>query len=83
MQANAQFPTQPSPGFSASVQVLFHKIQSLPPERVAEVEDFVEFLRLRMAQAQEQALTRMAAQVSAPVFAAVWDNAEDEAYDAL
>jgi hypothetical protein len=70
-----------------NAQMLIQKIQSLPPERVAEVDDFVEFLRLRVdrsqAQAQERDLTRMASQVSEPSFASVWDNAEDEAYDAL
>lgn len=30
-----------------SVQTLIEKIQSLPTERIAEVEDFVEFLRQR------------------------------------
>jgi len=59
---------------------LLEKIQALPPERIEEVEDFVEFLRLRE---EERALTRGAAAVSTPVFAAVWDNHEDEAYDAL
>lgn len=75
--------SQSSAAFSPSYQVLFHKIEDLPPERVAQVADFVEFLRMLQSQAQDQALTRMAAQVSAPAFAAVWDNAEDEAYDAL
>jgi hypothetical protein len=59
---------------------LIEKIQALPPERIAEVEDFVEFLRLRE---EERALTRAAAVVSAPALAAVWDNPEDAAYDAL
>ncbi len=64
----------------ANAQILIEKIQSLPPERMAEVDDFVDFLRLRE---RERSLTHMAAQVSAPAFAAVWDNSEDEAYDAL
>jgi hypothetical protein len=64
----------------ANAQILIEKIQSLPPERMAEVDDFVDFLRLRE---QERSLTSMAAQASAPAFAAVWDNPEDEAYDAL
>lgn len=67
--------------------MLIQKIQSLPPERVIEVDDFVEFLRLRVlqdqAQAQDRALARMTAQGSEASFARVWDNAEDEAYDAL
>ena len=70
-----------------NAQVLIQKIQSLPPERVIEVDDFVEFLRLRVlqdqAQAQDRALASMTAQASEASFARVWDNAEDEAYDAL
>ena len=70
-----------------NAQVLIQKIQSLPPERVVEVDDFVEFLRLRVqqdqAQAQDRTLARMTAQASEASFARVWDNAEDEAYDAL
>ena len=31
-------------------QVLIRKIQNLPPEKVAEVDDFVEFLRMRVQQ---------------------------------
>ena len=31
----------------ANAQALLEKIQSLPPDRVAEVEDFVDFLRER------------------------------------
>lgn len=68
-------------------QVLIRKIQNLPPERVAEVDDFVEFLRRRVRQdrahAQDRALTRMATQASESSFASVWDNAKDQAYDAL
>ena len=61
-------------------EALVEKIQTLPPERIAEVEDFVEFLKLRET---ERALTRAAAAASAPAFAAIWDNSEDAAYDAL
>ena len=70
-----------------NTQVLIQKIQNLPPERVAEVDDFVEFLRLKVQQdqahAKDRALTRMATQASESSFASVWDNAEDKAYDAL
>jgi len=58
---------------------LVEKIQALPRERIEEIED-VEFLRLRE---EERALTRAVAAVSAAAFAAVWDNPEDAAYDAL
>lgn len=33
----------------ANAQALLEKIQSLPPDRIAEVEDFVDFLRERAA----------------------------------
>ena len=59
-------------------QVLIDKIKQLPPQRVAEVEDFVDFLRTRE---DEQRLTRAAAKASEASFATVWDNDEDAAYD--
>jgi hypothetical protein len=49
-------------------------------DRLAEVEDFVDFIRQRD---QDRALVRAAGAASAPAFAAVWDNPEDDAYDAL
>jgi hypothetical protein len=61
-------------------QALLEKIQALPAERIAEVEDFVEFIAARE---RERSLTRAAASASAPAFAAVWNNPEDDAYDAL
>ena len=61
-------------------QTLIEKIQALPDERIAEVEDFVDFIRLRE---QERALTRAASAASAPAFAAIWNNPGDDAYDAL
>jgi hypothetical protein len=64
----------------AQAQSLFEKIQALPAERIAEIEDFVDFIRLRE---QDRALTRAAAAASAAGFAAVWSNSEDDAYDAL
>lgn len=63
-----------------SVENLAGKIQTLSPEQIAEVEDFVDFLRLR---SQERGLTRASTEVSAPAFAAIWSNPEDDIYDAL
>lgn len=63
---------------SAVEQVLIDKIKQLPPQRMAEVEDFVDFLRVRSA---EERLTQATAKTSEPAFAAVWDNDEDAAYD--
>ena len=65
---------------SRDTRALIDKITGLPSERLAEVEDFVDFLRQRD---RDQALTRAAAAASAPAFAAVWDNPEDDVYDAL
>jgi len=60
--------------------VLTEKIQTLSPEQLSEVDDFVEFLRLR---GQERGLIRSAAALSTPAFEDVWANPEDDAYDAL
>jgi adenosine/AMP kinase len=65
---------------NAPDQVLFDKIKQLPPQRLAEVEDFVDFLREREA---ELRLTLAAARASEPSFARVWDNDEDAAYDRM
>jgi hypothetical protein len=59
---------------------LIEKLNTLPMDRLAEVEDFVDFIRQRD---QDRALVRAAGAASAPAFAAVWDNPEDDAYDAL
>lgn len=61
-------------------QDLLEKIRRLPPERVAEVEDFVDFLRTRD---QDHSLTRLAAKRSEESFKTVWDNPEDAVYDRL
>jgi len=64
----------------ANAQAMIEKIQTPPPDRLIGVEDFVDFIRLRE---RERALTRDAAAASAPAFAAVWNNSEDDVYDAL
>jgi hypothetical protein len=65
---------------SSNTHALIEKIQALPAERIVEVEDFVDFICQRE---QELALTRAATAASAPAFAAIWSNPEDDAYDAL
>ncbi len=65
---------------SAPDQALFDKIKQLPPQRMAEVEDFVDFLRARE---DEQRLTHAAAKASEVSFAQVWANDEDAAYDRM
>ena len=61
-------------------QALIEKLKNLPPERVAEVEDFVDFLRARD---DERALERAATRAAEPAFAKVWENDADAAYDQL
>lgn len=58
---------------------LIRKIRRLPPERVAEVEDFVEFL----SQRDDRQLTQAAAKLAEKAFRKVWDNSADAAYDRL
>ena len=59
---------------------LVEKIRSLPPESVAEVEDFVDFLRQRD---ENRHLVEAAARLSEEAFAAMWDNPDDADYDRL
>lgn len=58
---------------------LIEKIKNLPPERVAEVEDFVDFITQR----DERRLVQAATKLSEDSFREVWDNAEDAVYDQL
>lgn len=61
-------------------RALMEMIQALPPERIAEVEDFIAFITARE---QERALGRAVAAASAPAFASIWNNPEDDAYDVI
>ncbi len=63
-----------------AVDTLIEKIRSLPPEKAAKVEDFVDFLRQR---SDENRLSQAAAKLSEEAFAEVWDNPEDAVYDEL
>ena len=62
------------------VPTLIEQIQALPPDKIAEVEDFVAFIAARE---HERALTREMMSASAPVLARIWDNPEDACYDAI
>ena len=65
---------------AAREESLIRKIRSLPPEKVAEVEDFVEFLRHR----DDRQLTQGAPKLAEKAFRKVWDNPADAAaYDRL
>lgn len=61
-------------------QSLIEKIKSLPPERVEEIEDFVDFLASR---AHRRGLTRDAMRASESAFSKHWNNPDDDVYDNL
>jgi hypothetical protein len=63
----------------ARESALIRKIRSLPPEKRAAVEDFVEFL----AQRDDRELTQAAAKLAEKAFRKVWNNRADAAYDRL
>ena len=63
-----------------NTQQLFNKIQRLPPEKVAVVDDFVDFLESRD---KENSLIKAVEKLSEQSFQKVWDNQEDAEYDNL
>jgi hypothetical protein len=65
---------------TALESILIQKLQRLPTQRLAEVEDFVDFLQTRE---EDRQLVQAAAKVAEARFAAVWDNDEDAAYDRM
>ena len=58
---------------------LIEKIKALPPDKIAEVVDFVDFLAHR----GDRLLVEAASRIAEPAFAAVWDNPDDAEYDNL
>lgn len=58
---------------------LIDKIKALPPEKIAEVVDFVDFLAHR----DDRLLVQASARMAESAFGAVWDNPEDAEYDKL
>ena len=61
-------------------RILMDKLKTLPPQRRAEVEDFIDFLRSRET---DQQLSQRAGALSEAAFKAVWDNPDDADYDRL
>lgn len=61
-------------------QALIEKLNTLPVDRLSEVEDFVDFLRSRD---QDRSLVQAAGNASALAFASVWNNPEDDIYDVI
>lgn len=62
------------------IQQMVKKLQQLPPAKVAEVEDFIDFLSSRDG---DRPLVKAAQAVSESSLTAVWDNDDDADYDRL
>lgn len=62
------------------ISTVVEKLQRLPPERISEVEDFIDFLSSRDS---DRGLVQAAQAVSEPALSAIWDNGDDAAYDRL
>lgn len=65
---------------SMKEQDLVERVRTLPPEKLAEVIDFVDFLQHR---SEFKKLTQEAMKLSEASFQRVWDNPEDSVYDNL
>jgi len=62
------------------VQHMLEKLEHLSPQRLAEVDDFIDFLNQRD---QDKRLRQDYAQASEEAFSKVWDNDDDAVYDRL
>ena len=62
-------------------QTILEKLRQLPQERLAEVEDFIDFLAHR--EAEERGLTHATGQLATAAFTRVWGNPADADYDRL
>lgn len=62
-----------------SEQIILEKLRMLPPEKIAEIIDFIDFLSQRHE--QDRQLSNTATQLSEEAFRKVWDNPEDSVYD--
>ena len=62
------------------IEQVMQKLQALTPNRIHEVEDFIDFLQQRD---QDDRLRQDYARASEAAFAKVWDNDEDAVYDKL
>ncbi len=72
--------SEPTSRIPAPQRAILWKMRDLPPEKVAEVEAFVDFLHQRQ---EDRRLTHAASRMSEQALAKVWSNAADAAYDRL
>jgi len=61
-------------------RVLFEKIRMLPPDKLVEVQDFVDFLSQK---SRDTHLLQAGNKLSEDAFKKIWDNREDVEYDDL
>lgn len=61
-------------------QAILEKLKGLRRERIAEVEDFVDFLKGRD---DERGLTQAAGTLAGESLRKIWDNADDADYDRI
>ena len=73
MQQNSTNPTEQE-------KSILRKIRSLPPDKVAAVADFVDFISQKD---RDRRLLKAGNKLAEEAFKSVWDNAEDEVYDRL
>ena len=62
------------------LEQMIEKLEHLSPDRLAEVEDFIDFIQQRD---RDKILRQDYARASEAAFARVWDNDEDAIYDRL
>ena len=62
------------------IDQMVKKLERLPPERVAEVEDFIDFLHHRD---ENRSLVQATQGISESTLHAVWNNPNDADYDRL
>lgn len=62
------------------IEQVVKKLQALTPNRINEVEDFIDFLSQRD---RDRHLTQAAMAASEPALNTIWDNADDAEYDQL
>lgn len=62
------------------IEQMMKKLQQLPPAKIAEVEDFIDFLSSRDG---DRPLVQAAQTVGEVRLTAVWDNEDDADYDRL
>ncbi|MGD9582216.1 MAG: hypothetical protein AB7V26_00910 [Lysobacterales bacterium] len=65
---------------STTIDHLTEKLAQLPPERIAEVVDFVDFIAERE---QDRGVVRAAQASSGQTLQQIWNNDADSAYDRL